>query len=214
MIIILIGPPGSGKGTQAVFLSESLQIPHLSTGDMFRRVVQDKSDEGKILEQYLAQGRLVPAELVNAMVQKTLDMPEYQKGCLLDGYPRTIAQAAFLDEKVKQRIVVICFSVDDDVVIKRLSGRFSCSSCGRIYNKYYLTPRIDGVCDVCHEKNFVFRNDDNEAVVRKRLQVYKEETEPLISYYQEKKCCYFVDGNKLSQQVTEEIKFVVRKISQ
>ena len=147
MLILLIGLPGSGKGTQGKFLANKLHLPHLSTGDMFRKMAKREDSEAKLLKQYIDTGKLVPGNLVNKIVEKFLADEEYKNGCVLDGYPRNLEQAKFLEEITKQPITVIYLNIDDDIVIKRILGRFTCAVCEKNYNSYFDKPKIENVCD-------------------------------------------------------------------
>lgn len=204
MIFALIGPPGSGKGTQGQFLSQKLLLPHLSTGDMLRKMVDSGAEEGKLANEYMNNGKLVPSELVNKIVKKCLSLAEYEKGCLLDGYPRNIEQAKFL-EKIRHDIKILYFAADDQIIIKRILGRYNCKNCGKIYNKYYFKPKQDGICDICGSSSFSYRNDDDEASVKRRLTEYKRETYPLVDYYQKGGHLFKIDANKTTQEVEAEL---------
>ncbi len=181
MVIVLIGPPGSGKGTQAAILAAKLKIPHLSTGDVLRKMAELHIDEALSLREIMASGHLVPSEMVNKFVLASLNSES--SGCILDGYPRNLEQAAFLSRNYLGKIRVIYFDIDHDLLIKRLTGRFSCNNCGKIYNRYFNLPKIDSICDECGGHDFLSRLDDNISTVTKRLDEYKSETEPVIEYY-------------------------------
>ena len=145
-IIILLGPPGSGKGTQGAILSRELALPHISTGDIFRQMILKESEESKMLASYMSEGKLVPTDTVNQVVRKFILSDECKDGCIIDGYPRTLDQAEYFIENIDANINVIFFDIDDEIVIKRILGRFSCASCGRIYNEYFDKPAKEGVC--------------------------------------------------------------------
>lgn len=211
MIIVLIGLPGSGKGTQAKLLSEKLHLTSLSTGDMFRKVVQNGGKEAAELSHFMAQGALVPSSLVSSIVQSMLRQDEYKNGCILDGYPRTIEQAEFLERIASHKIRAIYFDVADEIVLKRILGRYSCSTCGAIYNEFYAPTKEKGICDICRGGSFIKRDDDNEASIKNRLEVYKSETYPLITYYKNHKNCYSVDASKSTTEVAGELEKLIKK---
>jgi adenylate kinase len=186
MNLILLGPPGAGKGTQAKKISEKYKLPHISTGDMFRETASSGSELGKQLQSYMSAGKLVPDELVVAAVKERLQKSDSTSGFLLDGFPRTIVQAEALDKAIKEtgRKIdkVISLTVDEEEIVKRLSSRRVCLSCGAAYNLLSVMPKKDSVCDTCGWK-VVQRADDNEATIRKRMSVYRDQTSPLIKYY-------------------------------
>ena len=169
-IILLIGPPGSGKGTQGKLLAEKLMLPHISTGDIFRKIAINNTDESRILHKYMDSGKLVPSELVNRIVKQVLLSDDYKNGCVLDGYPRNLEQAEYLGKNVEAEISCVFFNVVDEVAIKRIAGRYSCEICGNIYNKYYDNPTIEGVCDNCGSTELIFRSDDDEKTVLSRME--------------------------------------------
>lgn len=189
MRIILLGPPGAGKGTQAESIKAKWDIAHISTGDILRANVKAGTELGKAAKRYMDEGGLVPDELIIAMMESRLQEDDAKKGFMLDGFPRTSGQAEALD-KLLDRLnlkldAVIELSVADDVVVKRLTSRRVCGRCGEIYNTVAKPPRVDSVCDKCGGE-VVQRDDDTEAVIRKRLAVFREQTAPLIEYYRNK----------------------------
>lgn len=189
MRIILLGPPGAGKGTQAESIKAKWDIAHISTGDILRANVKAGTELGKAAKRYMDEGALVPDELIIAMMESRLQEDDAKKGFMLDGFPRTSGQAEALD-KLLDRLnlkldAVIELSVADDVVVKRLTSRRVCGRCGEIYNTVAKPPRVDSVCDKCGGE-VVQRDDDTEAVIRKRLAVFREQTAPLIEYYRNK----------------------------
>lgn len=212
LIIILLGPPGSGKGTQAVMLSATLKIPHLSTGDLFRANIAQNTDLGRKAKVFINEGQLVPDELVLEMLFSRVQEPDCYKGYLLDGFPRTIAQAEALDLKITSQspMLVLNLHVRDEVVIKRIEGRLSCEHCGYIQNKYFSKPRCEGLCDQCGGPLFQ-RSDDREDVVRERLKVYYHQTEPLIEYYSKKKLLASIDGERSSDLIFQDLFGLVTK---
>ena len=205
-VIILLGPPGSGKGTQAKRITQELKLPHISTGDLFRAMMNDESDLAKRIKSFMNAGNLVPDELVNEMAFERISQPDCAAGYILDGYPRTISQVEELDRQLPAHaeLHVINIDVSGEVVIKRIAGRLSCGKCGAVYNKYFSPPSQEGICDKCKSK-LVSRPDDQPEVVRDRLDVYHEQTEPLIEYYRKKGNMLEVDGEQDSDAITKQI---------
>ena len=181
MRIVILGPPGSGKGTYSSRLSARLGIPHISTGDIFREEIKSGSELGRRISEYVSNGRLVPDDTVNKVMEKRLSKEDCGRGFILDGYPRTIQQAEFLD-RLSKIDVVINLNVPDEVIVRRLSSRLVCKKCGAIYNKITLPPKVDGVCDKCGGELYQ-REDDKPEVVRERIKIYKKEVAPLLEHY-------------------------------
>jgi adenylate kinase len=209
MNLVLLGPPGAGKGTQAKRLQDLRSLVQLSTGDMLRAAVAAGTELGRQAGQLMEQGQLVPDALVIGLIAESMDEGEDGAGFILDGFPRTIGQAEALDtllqsrgEKV-DRVVVI--EVDDDALVARITGRFTCASCGEGYHELFKTPKVEGVCDVCGGTKFSRRADDTEEVVRKRLKAYHAQTEPLIGYYKAQDKVSAVDGMADIETVQKEI---------
>ncbi len=212
MILTLIGLPGSGKGTQGQMLAKKLGIPLISIGDMLRTIIRENREEARLLNQYISEGKLVPSELTNKIVQKILLVGAQKNGCIFDGYPRNLLQAKFLENITNQKIITIFFDIEDEVVIKRILGRFNCGDCAKIYNSYYKKPIIDGVCDSCGSTQFIYRQDDSEEVIRKRIQEYKKETSPLISYYKNSENFYSIDAQQGEVEVTSKLNALLKTI--
>jgi len=187
MRLILLGPPGAGKGTQAQRLVEKHKLPQLSTGDMLRAAVVAGSELGRKADDIMRRGELVPDEIVIGLIAERLDAGGEGKGFILDGFPRTIAQAEALDRLLAKRgkkvDAVIEMQVDDEALVQRIVGRFTCAKCGEGYHDSFMTTKVPGVCDRCGSTEFVRRRDDNEEVFRSRLKAYYAQTEPLIGYY-------------------------------
>lgn len=204
-IIVLLGAPGAGKGTQAKRLAKKFSLTHLSTGDALRKAVSKGIGVGKHVGEIMEAGELVPDHLVAKIVHESMDALEGSRCFLLDGFPRNLSQAKFLEEmKVNASLLVINLRADEDVVTRRLSGRRYCADCGKIHNVHYSPPKKEAACDVCEGK-LIQRKDDREEVIQDRLRVYREETEPLIDYYSKKDNFFEVDGNRDPQTVFEEI---------
>lgn len=208
MRIILMGPPGSGKGTQAAFISKELDIPHISTGDMFRKAISDNTQLGTKAKEYMDAGKLVPDEVTVGIVKERLQEPDCQKGFLLDGFPRTVAQAEALDEimvALGQKIeAVVDIQVPREALLERLTGRRMCK-CGASYHVSFSPPAKTGRCDKCG-KELYQRDDDQEATINNRLDVYSSQTQPLIEYYAKQGLLKTVDGNQEIQQVFQDVK--------
>jgi adenylate kinase len=198
VIMVLLGPPGAGKGTQANLLVKEHSLVQLSTGDMLRAAVAAGTELGRQAGDIMERGQLVPDDLVIGLIAERLDAADKAAGFILDGFPRTIAQAKALDhllaERGKELDAVIEMRVDDDALVKRIAGRFTCGACGEGYHEAFKTPKVEGVCDRCGATEFVRRRDDNEAVVRSRLEAYHGQTEPLIYYYETEGKLKSVDG--------------------
>ena len=184
MKIVILGPPGSGKGTYASRLKDLLGIPHISTGDMVREEIRAQTELGKIMKAYSERGELVPDEIIIDMLAKRLSKSDAQRGFILDGFPRTLKQAEYL-EKISGVDLVINLNVPDEIIIQRLSNRLICKRCGAIYNRLTLKPKVDGICDKCGGELYQ-REDDRPEVIQERLNVYRRDTKPLIEYYRRK----------------------------
>jgi len=184
MRIVIFGPPGSGKGTYAILLKNRLGIPHISTGDLVREEIRNKTPLGKEIEKYSNAGKLVPDEVITEILKKRLT-PDLSKGFILEGYPRSIDQAKQL-ENITKIDVVINLDVSDRVIVERLSARVQCKNCGSIYNERSLKPRVTGKCDKCGGELFK-RADDQPTVILERLKIYKETSAPVIDYYRTRK---------------------------
>lgn len=206
MNIVLMGPPGAGKGTQAVRIAETYGILHISTGDIFRAAVKAGTPLGAKLEHYMSQGLLVPDELTIHIVQERLQQPDCTPGFLLDGFPRTIEQAVALDKSLGDNPIDVVLSIDvpDQDLIKRLTGRRVCPSCGATFHVHFNPPQVEGVCDQCG-KDLHQRVDDTIDTVKNRLEIYNQQTEPLIAYYQQQNKLAGVDGRQTIDQVFHDI---------
>lgn len=214
MKIIMLGAPGAGKGTQAKMLSERYGIPHISTGDIFRMNIKNNTELGQKAKGYMDAGQLVPDELVVDLVVDRIKAKDCMKGFILDGFPRTIPQAEALDYALNNQNEKIDYAINVDVpdenIIKRMSGRRACVGCGATYHLVYNPTKTEGVCDVCGEK-LILRDDDKPETVQKRLDVYHEQTQPLIDYYNKKEVILTVDGTQDIDVVYDEITKVLDK---
>ncbi|MBO0905382.1 adenylate kinase [Jiella sonneratiae] len=214
MKLILLGPPGAGKGTQAQRLIDRHEIPQLSTGDMLRAAVAAETEVGKKARAIMDAGNLVPDEVVNAIVADRLAEADCANGFILDGYPRTLRQADALEELLEARGQhldhVIELRVDDDILVKRVAGRFSCAKCGTVYHDEDRRPKAEGVCDTCGSTAFKRRPDDNAETMRSRLRAYYKETSPLVGYYHCKGTLRSIDGMAPIDDVTESIEAILK----
>lgn len=216
MNIILLGPPGAGKGTQAKILEEKRRLKQLSTGDMLRAAISAGSEVGLKAKAIMDRGDLVSDDVIVGIVSDRMDKPDITKGVVFDGFPRTTAQAAALDEMLAGRNqkldAVIEMKVRDEELVKRISGRFSCAKCSQGYHDDFAPPKQAGICDVCGGSEFTRRPDDNATTVRDRLQVYNKQTAPLVEYYRDKGNLHVIDGMADIAEVTRTIGAVLEKV--
>ncbi|QTJ45331.1 adenylate kinase [Dolosigranulum pigrum] len=213
MNLYLLGLPGAGKGTQASRIQEALDIPHISTGDMFRAAMKNETPLGKKAKSFMDAGDLVPDEVTNGIVAERLDQDDTTDGFLLDGFPRTIPQAEVLEQILsdqdRQLDAAIYIKVDKSILMERLTGRFICSNCGETYHKLYNSPQEDGVCDVCGGTEFHQRDDDKPETVKKRIEVNEEQTNALVDFYQEKGILRIIDGQQAPDDVFADIQQIL-----
>lgn len=204
--LIFLGAPGAGKGTQAREISKHFGIPQISTGDILRDAVKRQTVLGLAAQAKMEAGELIPDQVVCGIVEERINLPDCQKGFILDGFPRTIAQAQFvermLEAKGKGWPLVLDIEVSEDLLLKRLTGRLICSVCGEIYNIYFNPPKVAGICDKDGGK-LLHRADDNEATIRQRLEAYHKSTSPLIEYYRNQGVLLAVDGNKEPEEIAK-----------
>ena len=216
MRIVLVGPPGAGKGTQAQFIASHLSIPKISTGDIFRANVSGNTPLGQKAKEFMDRGDLVPDEVTIAMVRDRLAEEDAQEGFLLDGFPRNVPQAEtlkkILSEMDRKLDLVLELVVDDDEVVRRLSGRRTCRKCGRIWHVAFDPPTKDGVCDNCGGELFQ-RDDDREETIRHRLEVYQEQTAPLASFYADEGILVGLDATGPVEEVTERALAALRRFA-
>ncbi len=208
MKIIMLGAPGAGKGTQAHMIAEKYHLPHVSTGDIFRANIKNGTELGKEAKGYMDRGELVPDELTVRILLDRVAQEDCKNGYILDGFPRNIPQAEVLEkelEKLGEKIdAAIDMEVPDESIIRRMSGRRACSSCGATYHIVNVPPKREGICDVCGEA-LILRDDDKEETVQKRLDVYHEQTQPLIEFYTKKGILKTVDGTQDMMSVFQTI---------
>ncbi|MFC3227649.1 adenylate kinase [Marinibaculum pumilum] len=213
MRLILLGPPGAGKGTQAQRLVERHGIPQLSTGDMLRAAVKEGTELGRRAAAIMERGDLVPDEVVVGIIDERLDHDDCAKGFILDGFPRTLGQAEALDSmlaaKGQSLDHVIEMKVNDQALVERITGRFTCAKCGAGYHDRFKTPKVEGVCDVCGSTEFTRRKDDTAETVTSRLKAYHEQTAPLLPYYGAKGVLGKVDGMADFDEVTRQLEAIV-----
>ncbi|MBW6462815.1 MAG: adenylate kinase [Bacillota bacterium] len=215
MLIILLGPPGAGKGTQAERIVIKYQLAYISTGDILRGAVREQTNLGRKAKQYMDQGQLVPDELVVAIVKDRLADPDCAEGALLDGFPRTVVQADFLEKALPEIGIkigkVLSIEVAEEELIERLTGRRVCSECGANFHLKFKPPKVRNVCDLCGGDLYQ-RDDDTLETVKERLEVYKKQTEPLIAFYEEKGILSPIDGNQDIEAVNDQINIILEKI--
>ncbi len=216
MNVILLGPPGAGKGTQAKILEEKFGLKQLSTGDMLRQAIAKGTEVGLQAKAIMDRGDLVSDDVIIGIVSDRMDQPDIKNGVVFDGFPRTTAQAEALDKMLKGRNekldAVIEIKVVDEALVQRISGRYTCKTCGKGYHDHFETPKKAGACDNCGGTEFVRRPDDNEKTVRDRLQVYNRQTAPLVSYYQGNGNLHVIDGMAEIGAVTALMEAVLQSV--
>ena len=211
--IILLGPPGAGKGTQAHLLEEKFGLIQVATGDMLRASIKRDEPLGRQAKQLMDAGRLVPDDLMIALIEARITQPDCAKGFILDGFPRTVPQAAALDAMLtkldKQLKAVIELRVDEAVLLERVAGRITCAKCGAGYHTTFKPPQVEGICDVCGSTEFICRPDDNPATMKTRLQTFNEQTAPILPYYRAKGLLAAIDGMAPMTEVERHIEQIV-----
>jgi adenylate kinase len=207
--LVLLGPPGSGKGTQGERLNEDLRLPYYATGDILRGAVREETELGRTAKEYMDRGDLVPDEVIVGVIAERIDSSEALDGFILDGFPRTTPQAEALDAKLRElgRAVtaVLLIDVSDDEVVRRLGGRRTCEANGHVFHVEFEPPKQEGVCDI-DGSQLIVRDDDKPEVIRKRLETYHEKTEPLVSYYDSRSVLRRIDGEAAPEEVAEQIR--------
>lgn len=215
MNLILMGLPGAGKGTQAEKIVDTYGIPHISTGDMFRAAMKNETALGLEAKSYIDKGALVPDDVTNGIVKERLAEPDTEKGFLLDGFPRTLAQAQALDKMLselnKKIDAVIDIHVEEEILVERLAGRFICRTCGATYHKLFNPPTVEGTCDRCGGHEFYQREDDKPETVKNRLAVNIKSSTPILDFYKTKNVLYTIDGNRDINTVFSEVKQIIEK---
>ena len=216
MKIIMLGAPGAGKGSQASRIAKEYQLPHISTGDIFRANLEEETELGKRAKSFMDKGELVPDDITIAMLLERIHKEDCKNGYILDGFPRTIPQAEALKEALAKKDEKIDLALDveasDELIIKRMAGRRTCPACGAIYHIVTLPPKTDGICDRCGA-DLIQRKDDNEETVKNRLKIYHEVTEPLISYYKKEGILEEIDGAEELDKVFEKVERIIHKRS-
>jgi len=214
--IILLGPPGAGKGTQAKRLEEIYGLVQLSTGDMLRAERKSGSALGQKVQAIMDSGKLVSDDIIVELIAQRLDQLKGGKGVILDGFPRTVPQAEALDRMLKEKgqklDAVIEMAVDESALVERIAGRFSCAKCGASYHDTYNRPRAEGICDVCGSAEFIRRADDRPEAVKTRLVAYRQQTAPILPYYRGKGLLHTVDGMADIDEVTRQIEAILRQV--
>lgn len=215
MNLLIIGAPGAGKGTMSKFIVETYHVKHISTGDMLRKAIKDKTDLGIIAKAHMDKGEFVPDSIINDIIKDCLANEDMSNGFLFDGYPRNVKQAeslqAILQEQGKKIDLVINLNVNDDVLIKRIEGRRLCPNCGSSFNVFFSSPKLEGICDKCGS-NLIIRTDDNAESVKVRLDEFRKSTQPVIGYYEKLNIVKNIDANLDRAYVFEDIKKVIEDI--
>src|ERR1700742_4451463 len=213
--LVLLGPPGSGKGTQGERLNADLHLPYYATGDILRGAVRDETALGKSAKEYMERGDLVPDELIVGIIAERIDSEEAREGFILDGFPRTPPQAEALDAKLgelgREVSSVLLIDVSDDEVVRRLGGRRTCEAEGHVYHVDFNPPKVEGVCDI-DGSPLIVRDDDKPEVIRKRLATYHQKTEPLVGYYEGEGVLTRVDGEREPDEVTTELRDILAAV--
>lgn len=212
MILVLLGAPGAGKGTQAKKLASEYRLPHVSTGDLLREAVAAETELGNKAAGYMDSGRLVPDDVMLGLIDELLDRPEYEGGFILDGFPRTVPQAEGLDAMFEDRGItvdsILLLDVDKELAVKRLTARMSCPKCGAVYNSATKRSKVEGVCDVCGS-TLATRTDDTRETVEARFDEYRRLTEPLVEYYAEREAFHSIDAGRSIEDVDRDVREII-----
>lgn len=209
---IFLGPPGSGKGTYASKISPKRKIPHISTGDLFRKNIKEETEIGAMAKKFIEKGNLVPDEIVIEMLKNRIEKKDCQKGFILDGFPRTIPQAEKLAE-ITDMDIVINMRVPDEIIVKRLSSRITCKDCGEIFNLINVRTKEEGICDKCQGET-IRRSDDEPEIVLNRLKTYKKQTAPLIKFYEDQGILQHIICNNINQPVEKTVQVILNTIEE
>lgn len=214
LIIVFFGPPGSGKGTQAIKLAEALSIPAISTGEILRKEIERKSKIGMEAAGYVNKGELVPDKTVVAMVESRINEADCAAGFIADGFPRNIVQASSFDLVIQPQKISAVFNLEvpSEILIKRIAGRLYCKKCKTVYNKYFKPTLKPGICDSCGSNEFESRTDDKEEVVRNRIKSYDEINKNVVTYYEKKGLLYSIDGLEPPEQISIKLLEIIRRI--
>ena len=208
MYVVLLGAPGAGKGTQAAIISQKTGLTHIASGDLFRQAVQKGTELGKLVKSYMDKGELAPDEVTIKVIMERLSEPDCEKGCIFDGFPRTLDQAKALDKKLAEQKKgidkAVFIDVPDEELMKRLGGRWTCKNCQAVYHEVASPPKVAGICDKCGGELYQ-RPDDNEATIRERLKVYFKQTTPVLDYYKNDGKLIAVDGKLSIDEVAEKV---------
>lgn len=208
MILVFIGPPGSGKGTQASLLTPEFKV--ISVGDLLRTIIEHNGEGAEVIKDFINSGKLVPIDIINQLMQNYLKSLDISQNVILDGYPRNIEQALFLEKNCINNFKVLFFDISNNVLLQRLKGRFICSNCKKVYNHHYYVPKVLGICDICSGNKFENRADDQIDVIQNRLNLYRLETAPLIDFYKKNNKVSFINSNQPIDKVFEDVKKVLR----
>ena len=217
MNLVLMGLPGAGKGTQAQLIVQEFDVPHISTGDIFRAAIKNETPMGIQAKQFIDKGELVPDEVTNGIVKERLAEADTVKGFMLDGFPRNLVQAESLNQMLadsgRKLDAVINIHVNPDILVERLSGRFICRNCGTTYHRLYNMPKVEGTCDVCGQHDFYQRDDDKPETVKNRLDVNIKLNTPLIDFYEHQGVLYNIDGEQDIDKVYSDVKKVLTSLT-
>lgn len=218
LVLVMMGPAGSGKGTQADFISQKYNIPEISTGNLLREKVKDGDELGKKIDSFISKGEIIPDEMMFDILNGRLKKDDCKNGFILDGFPRTIRQAIelekFLESKNTKLKGVLHFDIPRDVVFKRTSGRFECKNCKKMYNKYYNNTKSEGICDICGSNEFNIRNDDSDLeAINKRLDIYEKMSKDIINFYKEKDLIYSINAEKSIEEIRQNVENVLTNIN-
>lgn len=225
ILIILLGPPGVGKGTQATLLTQQYNIPALSSGNVLHHFIDQTSDANQedaaikdVLQRKISNGEFIDDEIVQDIIRKRISLPDCDSGFILDGFPRNIKQAQILPTILQQahrspaKTIVVSIDLDTDTIVKRISGRVVCAKCRTSYNKFYLPPKQEGICDNCGSTQFISRSDDNSEVIKNRITTYEKETKPLLQYYETNTDIIQISGNGSHLEIFSAISQKMNKI--